>query len=387
MNKLVVIGAMLLSILSLSPVPAQADWVQWGDDWKYIDDDTGGYTKNKWILDNGDWYYIGNDEFMLKNDWLRGDDGKGIAWFDADGKFADMSCETEQFGPGFELNQYLSDESEGDKVSLNMDYLVELTDGERKLFDYIMENYKIEYLTADDGNYYQELFIVLTVDDLAEIAGLEAMQYNDGFWIDKYDVESTIWNINRAVMKEVREPLFYSTDWRIRGEDGKVSSVTLAINSTIVSRLTNLQHMHELLNNRLVAVLNIEDGKTSQMEAARRIYVWICSNFDYDLEYLDADLLTCLTYNKGVCWSFASLYKKMCNMCGIQCDMEGGRNYWIPGENGHVWNKNNINGIETWTDCTFGVTLRDAGSDDWMKYYQCLRSEDARSHWNFILCK
>lgn len=388
MKNKILLGIIAFSIFAQHTIPAYAGWEQSGDEWKYVNEETLEYEKNKWIFDSGDWYYIGDDGLMYESQWLVNESGERIAWFGADGKFCGKAYSVESSGPGIEINQYLTtDYGNGARVDLNMDCFVDLSDGERALLNYILGNYKIETQSDIEGNFKQEMFIVLTAEDIASFIDVEVINNDGNNWLRKEDFEKILDNINDGVMKEVREPLFYTTNWRIKVADNLVSSVTLELNRYMISRITNLQHVHELINNTIVRKLNIVDGQTSQTEAASRIYKYICSEFDYDLDYIDADLMTCLTYRKGVCWSFATLYKKICNMCGIQCDIEGGQNYWYPGELGHVWNRNIIDGIETWTDCTIGESLKEAGSDKWLQFNQSNRINTAYSHWNYIFCK
>ena len=63
-------------------VPNATDW-QWkrsGDNWTYKNTRNGDYARDCWINDNGSWYYLDNQGYMLKNsrvgDYFCGSDGR-----------------------------------------------------------------------------------------------------------------------------------------------------------------------------------------------------------------------------------------------------------------------------------------------------------------------
>lgn len=356
-----------MASIFLSIKPVYASWEQVGDggDWQYRSEETGELEKDKWILDDGKWYYIGSDGLMYHNQWIFGAGGERIAWFDADGVYSVFN-NIEKYGPSYTINRYLSASGDVDssKVKLNMNFLTELSDDEMELLNYICENYKFkEY--AEDGQYTQECFVVLG----------ELGKNND-------DIDKLLNKINLEVYKETGEKIFYSWLYTYSTQTSIVSDVKIQLNSHTISAITNLRHLSGLLNNTLVRELNIVDGETSQVEAARRIYDWICLNYSYDLEMKDDSLLSCYAYRKGICWDFAILYKKMCNMCGIQCDVEGGTENR---EKGHVWNKTVIDGVETWTDCTWGVNFRESGNDKWTMFCMQNREDFILCHWDFVI--
>ena len=383
----------VIFLLFLFPYAVYAGWEQSENgEWSYRNEKSGELEKDKWLLDNGKWYYIGTDGLMYKNQWLKDANGEKIAWFLADGSLGQLAHPTEAHGPGIELNRILYSDSESEdfkceKVKLNNDFMTGLSEKERRLFDYILENYKVD--DEINGVYGQNLFIVLNTNELAEILELEIIEQNGIEWVSLDKVNEAIKNIDLEVKKETNQRFFRGTECSsLNPSSGITESVYLVINSHSLSHITNLKHLNELINNVLVRKLKIEDGITSQKEAARKIYYWICSEFQYDLEMMNADLLTCWATRKGICWSFAGLYKKMCNMCGIQCDIEGGSDY-LGEEYGHVWNSNEIDGIRSFTDDTWGISSNsaEASTEQLNRFFKMNRIELDNSHLRFILVK
>lgn len=75
-------------------------------------------------------------------------------------------------------------------------------------------------------------------------------------------------------------------------------------------------------------------------------------------------------------------------MCGIQCDIEGGSDY-LGEEYGHVWNSNEIDGIRSFTDVTWGISSNsaEASTEQLNRFFMMNRIELDNSHLRFILVK
>lgn len=391
MKKIVAVGLSVFLAFSMT-VNSWAGWEEIevegvSGNWQYRNDD-GKLEKDKWLFDSGKWYYLGSDGVMLKNKWLKDEYGKGIAWFGADGGLCNLSSPVEYGGPGIEINKYLTDSGEGEKVKLNMDYLTDLTPEERRLFDFIIENYKMDEKT--DTEYKQNLYIAISADELGKLLGLEVVEYDDKKCVYYGDVLDAVNNINIAVMKETRNELILWNESKVIGGINQLCPyVTLTLNNYAVSRIVNIRDLNGLINNTLVRVLNIEDGTTSQIEAAKRIYEWLCNEFNYNLDKMESDLFTCWVMREGICWSFAGLYKKMCNMCGIECGVESGANYWNKNEAGHAWNVITINGLQNFVDVTWGIAIKRAGGDrdKILKFFNMDRVELSETHAKYIFVK
>ena len=160
---------------------------------------------------------------------------------------------------------------------------------------------------------------------------------------------------------------------------------------------------------------------------ARAIFRWIANNIAYDYKYYnryaykgrepktfrcsDDDTLDCgvrknvwemgyinhaLNSKKAVCEGYAMLFKKMCNIAGIECEVVPGyvrtSDYEIgtPGELVHAWNAVRLNGIYYPVDATWasgGCAAKENGKlrefhkhfDDY--YWLTPAAEFARDHY------
>ncbi|MCX8058724.1 MAG: hypothetical protein N3A58_04870 [Spirochaetes bacterium] len=137
----------------------------------------------------------------------------------------------------------------------------------------------------------------------------------------------------------------------------------------------------EILTKYLVAT------SKNDLEKARALWIWITDNISYDVYGLypgfvsnyDAD--STFQNRKGVCSGYASLFKKMCDIANIKCEIIKGfakdykydpSNTGIP-KNNHVWNAININNKWYLIDATWGAGYTDGFSfkKEYEEFYFC----------------
>jgi bla regulator protein BlaR1 len=83
-EKLIVKGLILVGVLAIFPMGANAEWKKdnngwwytegssWSSGWKFIDNnwyyfDSNGYMKTGWVKDKNNWYYLYDNGVMAKN--------------------------------------------------------------------------------------------------------------------------------------------------------------------------------------------------------------------------------------------------------------------------------------------------------------------------------
>ena len=115
-KRIVRIIALVLLFTILLGSSALAGWRKDGAKWWYSYDE-GGYAKNAWLLENNDWYYFGNDGYMVTGwqkigSWYHfNDNGKmdtgwikdGGAWYYLDGNGA-MVTGWQEIGNWYHFN-------------------------------------------------------------------------------------------------------------------------------------------------------------------------------------------------------------------------------------------------------------------------------------------
>lgn len=108
---------------------------------------------------------------------------------------------------------------------------------------------------------------------------------------------------------------------------------------------------------------------TTKLDTAKALHDYMCKKYTYDYDknsesYYPQGLLD---NGKGVCQAYAMMYKDLCLIAGIKCEMLEG----YAGEPGsyerHGWNAVEIDGKTLYVDVTFDDT---AGSERW-----CLKDE------------
>lgn len=324
-----------------------ADWEQQEEDWIYRDDATQEIVKDKWLFDSGKWYYVGSDGVMLKNthtpdDLYVGSDG---AWFS-------HANSSERLGPGVQMNKYLDGTADNSsKVKFTNTLFPSLTDKQCEFLYDVVDTYQIEQFEDK-----QELYVVYRADEVAKKLNLNSYTVNNETCVSMYLLTQELDTINYEIMKSTGERFFSLGKCEYAGIDN-TKTVKLILNPHVLKNLTCLKWSKEYINHILISELDITE-ETSQVEAARRIYWWIVGSggFTYDLDYMSGSVATTLIERKAVCFGFTSLYMEMARSCGIECHMEGGRNYYEVDEYGHVWNSVTIDGITRYIDTTWGLT-------------------------------
>lgn len=115
-----------------------------------------------------------------------------------------------------------------------------------------------------------------------------------------------------------------------------------------------------ILTNHLIRHLDTDKDK------AKVIFFWIAQNIEYDLEayyediYFD-DYQETLDRKRGICKNYTSLFKKMCDIAGIECyEISGyGKGYNFEKGNyfekvNHSWNAIRIDSSYYLCDVTWG---------------------------------
>lgn len=101
---------------------------------------------------------------------------------------------------------------------------------------------------------------------------------------------------------------------------------------------------------------------TGDREKARVIYRWIGANIDYDMELFNnldkgsgKNRTAEETFLKrsAVCGGYASLFKKMCEFAGLECQRISGPSLTFNGEIGHAWNAVKIDNKWRLVDATW----------------------------------
>lgn len=105
----------------------------------------------------------------------------------------------------------------------------------------------------------------------------------------------------------------------------------------------------------------LTDGMTDY-EKEEAIYLWVVSNVTYDFDHYDplkgASLDSSTPYNplingKGICMGFASTFKLLADLAGLECKIVAGRAF---GEGElHAWNMVRLNGEWYCLDATWDV--------------------------------
>lgn len=102
----------------------------------------------------------------------------------------------------------------------------------------------------------------------------------------------------------------------------------------------------------------------NDLEKVRAIYIWISTNIDYDYTYTNYYAEETFRDRKGVCNGFATLFKEMCDVAGLQAKVVSGYAKGVSYQTGkttpesnHAWNAIYLEGkwhhIETtWASCT-----------------------------------
>lgn len=353
-----------------------AGWEQQGEDWVYQDVDTQEVVHDKWLFDDGKWYYVGSDGVMLKNtitpDGLYvGSDG---AWF----SYANSS---EKLGPGVKMNKYLDGTADdSSKVKFTNTLFPSLTEKQLAFLWEVADGYKIEQF--QNG---QELYVVYTAEELSEKLGLNLYEVNGEKCISTYLLAQELNIINHEVLKDTGEGfIYFAENGSVYEGIDNTKIQKLIINEYALKNLTYLKWSKEYINNLLVSELKITEDM-SQVEAARRIYWWVVEDggFSYDLNYESGSGATALIQRKAVCFGFAALYMEIARSCGINCDMEGGKDYYNIGEAGHVWNSITIDGITSYIDTTWGLTSVEHKE----KWFMMNLNELTSTHGKYIFVK
>lgn len=323
-----------------------AGWEQQGEDWTYRDDATQEVLNDRWLFDNGKWYYIDSNGYMLKN--THTPDGLYVG---SDGAWFSYANSSERLGPGVKMNKYLDGTADNSsKVKFTNTLFSSLTNKQRSFIDEVIERYKIEQFEEK-----QELYVVYTAEELADKLGLNLYIANGEPCVSSYLLAQELNTLNYEVLKDTGERLL-SIKSEYAGIDN-TKTIKIVLNKSVLKNLTYLKWSKEYINNILVSQLKISE-EISQVEAARRIYWWIVEDagFTYDLEYMSGSVATALIERKAVCFGFTALYMEMARSCGIECHMEGGKNYYEIDKLGHVWNSVTIDGITRYVDTTWGLT-------------------------------
>lgn len=323
-----------------------AGWEQHGEIWTYRDDVTQEVLKDRWLFDNGKWYYVDSDGCMLKN--THTPDGLYVG---ADGAWFNYANSSEKFGPGVQMNKYLDGTADGSsKVKFTNTLFSSLTDKQLSFLYEIISTYNIEQFEEK-----QELYVIYNAEDLSNKLGLNLYIANGEQCVSSYLLVQELNVINYEVLKDTGERLL-SVESEYAGLDN-TKTVKLILNKFVLKNLTYLKWSKEYINHILISQLKISE-EISQVEAARRIYWWIVEDagFTYDLDYMSGSVATALIERKAVCFGFTALYMEMARSCGIECHMEGGKNYYEVDKLGHVWNSVMIDGITRYIDTTWGLT-------------------------------
>lgn len=85
----------------------------------------------------------------------------------------------------------------------------------------------------------------------------------------------------------------------------------------------------------------------------RKIHDYLIDTFEYDYTYGSYTAYDMLKSGKGVCYSFASLFYKLCQKAGIPCVIVNG----VAGS-AHAWNYVKIKGKWKLVDVTYDETAK-----------------------------
>jgi transglutaminase-like putative cysteine protease len=147
----------------------------------------------------------------------------------------------------------------------------------------------------------------------------------------------------------------------------------------------------------------LTDPYTEPIAKTRAIFIWITDNISYDYEFVNKEkqiegpeckpgqdcrqiriewendyLKNILKKKKGVCDAYARLFKKMCELAGIPCEIIGGysktklHQIGIPLSANHAWNAVLIDSGYHLVDATWaaGYCVRDEESDKLLSFHK-----------------
>lgn len=103
--------------------------------------------------------------------------------------------------------------------------------------------------------------------------------------------------------------------------------------------------------NKIYKKLNLKKG--TRKAKVRKIHDYLIDAFDYDYTYESYTAYDMLKSGKGVCYSFASLFYKLCKKAGIPCVIVNGVT-----DSYHAWNYVKIKGTWKLVDVTFDETAK-----------------------------
>lgn len=181
--------------------------------------------------------------------------------------------------------------------------------------------------------------------------------------------------------------------------------LSLIINATLLSQ--NYKQVDEKVKNypksfskldKLADLIN-KDFKKPE-EKARAIYAWIAMNVYYDVKGMNSNKKVSYSYRtpeeklqiekkmeedlatktmkqkKAVCQGYSTLYKVLCDKCGIECEIISGTSKTTmqdigkaPGRMDHAWNAIKLNGKWKLIDATWGAGYIDQGTGKFKKTY------------------
>jgi len=104
---------------------------------------------------------------------------------------------------------------------------------------------------------------------------------------------------------------------------------------------------NEEMRQKIIETYGIPTGGT-QEDILYTVLSEVRKTLIYDESYLLADMETCLSDNKGVCWHYGKIAKTLLEAAGIHCEVVTGILY---GGN-HLWIRSKINGKWVYSDPT-----------------------------------
>ena len=105
-------------------------------------------------------------------------------------------------------------------------------------------------------------------------------------------------------------------------------------------------------------IQEITDGCENQYEQARNIYIWLCENIAYDVDYKIYNADECFDKRKGVCQAYCELFYYLAKPLGLETKIIAGRVKDLYGGvegTKHAWLSVNVDGKDILIDPTWGA--------------------------------
>ena len=118
------------------------------------------------------------------------------------------------------------------------------------------------------------------------------------------------------------------------------------------------QHIYNSCYDYTEQAKKITEGCKTQLEQARNIYIWLCQNIAYDVDYKIYNADECYDTRKGVCQAYCELFYYLGKPLGLETTVIAGRVKDITGDidpTKHAWLSVKADGRNILIDPTWGA--------------------------------